>query len=50
MGGTNGTGGGGGVVGAVITVAFFPSIWSLPGVFDELFVRRHPIALAAVVL
>jgi hypothetical protein len=33
-----GTGGGGCVVGAVITVAFFPSIFSLRGVFDELFV------------
>jgi hypothetical protein len=33
-----GTGGGGGVVGAVITVAFFPFMSSLRGVFDEPFV------------
>jgi hypothetical protein len=33
-----GTGGGGGVVGAVTAVACFPSISSLRGGFDELFV------------
>ena len=48
MGGNGGPGGG--VVGAVVTVAFFPSISSLRGVFDELFVRQHPITLAAAVL
>ena len=41
MDGNGGTDRGGVDVGAVITVAFCLSIFSLRGVFDELFVRRH---------
>ena len=49
MDGNGGTDRGGVDVGAVITVAFCLSIFSLRGVFDELFVDTS-ITLAAVVL